>query len=105
MKNTTSEPTEKRIEIEVDLDGLGDLYNDLRSKVGSVRENDRYQLAHQMKVSDWELRKFQTPGMQPSFELLLAMIAFYYPGMILATGRELQKDTGGRVDPPPMYCA
>lgn len=94
MKNTTSERVENDSETFVDLGKLANLIEGLRTKVGDVRDNERYQLAYKIGVSAFALRKFQTPGMSPDFDTLQTLIAYYHPGMELAPDGGFQKRTG-----------
>jgi hypothetical protein len=94
MKNTSSERVEKDNEAYIDLGKLANLIEKLRTNVGDVRDNERYQLAYKIGVSASALRKFQTPGMSPDFDTLQTLIAYYYPGKILAPDGGLQKRTG-----------
>lgn len=93
MKNLTNEPVAKDSETYVDLRNLTNLIEALRVRVGNVRGNDRFQLAHKTGVSAYELRKFQTPGMFPDLDTLQALIAHYYPGEMQPLDGGLQKRT------------
>lgn len=90
INNSSAQNVAKEEEIFVDLLKLTSLIEDLRAKVGDVRDGDRYQLAHKIGVSASALCKFQTPQQTSTFELLEALIAYYYPGKMLAPDGGLQ---------------